>query len=89
MWERHNDQTYLDISRTKEQLFDRWCNKVDGDFDYFLRQLIVLEDFKSCISSDIKTPIVEQNAPTLGVAARMADEYALTHKVNFSITSAQ
>ena len=70
-WEKRNDQTCVEFSRTKEQLFDKLCNstKVNGDFDN-LRQLVLLEDFKNCINSDIRTHINEQNAPTLDAAAR-------------------
>ena len=85
-WEKPNDLTYVEFSRTKEKLFDRWCNptNVNGNFDN-LRHLILLEDFKNCISSGIRAHIDEQNAPTLDAAARMADEYALSHKTNFSV----
>ena len=74
-WEKRNVQTFVEFSMTKEQLC---CNstKVDGGFDN-LRQLIFLEDFKNCISSDTNAHIDEQNAPTLDAAACMADEYAL------------
>ena len=62
--------------------------KVNGNFDN-LHQLILLEDFKNCTSSDIRSHIHEQNAPTLDAAACIADEYALTHKKNFSDKSKQ
>ena len=65
-----------------------WNNYLTNGVE-LLRQLILLEDFKNCISSDIRAHIDEQNAPTFDAAARMADEYALTHEVNFSIKSKQ
>ena len=72
------------------ELRNRWCNstKVDGNFDY-LQQVILLEDFKNCISSNIRTHIDKLNGPTFDVAARMADEYALTHKTKFNVKSKQ
>ena len=84
-WEKRNDQTYVEFARTKEQLFDRWCNskKIEENFDK-LRQLVLIEEFKRCIHSDVKTYIDEQSADTLDNAARLADDYALTHKVSFS-----
>ena len=40
-------QTYVELDRGKEQLFDRWCHsqKVDKDHDK-LRQLILIEELK-------------------------------------------
>ena len=38
----------------KEQLFDRWCcsKKIDQNYDT-LRQLMLVEEFKRCIRSDV------------------------------------
>ncbi|XP_070552082.1 uncharacterized protein [Ptychodera flava] len=82
--EKVKDQTYVEFARTKEQLFDRWCSseKVSQNYDK-LRQLVLIEEFKRCIRSDIKTFINEQKAGTLEVAARLADDYSLTHKSSF------
>ncbi|XP_070559835.1 uncharacterized protein [Ptychodera flava] len=82
--EKVKDQTYVEFARTKEQLFDRWCSseKVSQNYDK-LRQLVLIEEFKRCIRSDIKTFINEQKADTLEVAARLADDYSLTHKSSF------
>ena len=81
---RISNQTYVEFARTKEQLFDRWCSsqKVDKDHDR-LRQVILIEEFKRCIYNDVRTLINEQKAKTLEEAARLADDYSLTHKVVF------
>ena len=77
-------QTYVEFARSKEQLFDRWCHsqKVDKDHDK-LRQLILIEEFKRCIHSDVRTFVDEQKAETLEDAARLADGFSLCHKVTF------
>ena len=82
--EKLSYQTYVEFARSKEQLFDRWCysQKVDKDHDK-LRQLILIEEFKRCIHSDVRTFIDEQKAETLEDAARLADEFSLSHKVTF------
>ena len=82
--EKLSCQTYVEFARSKEQLFDRWCHsqKVDKDHDK-LRQLILIEEFKRCIRSDVRTFIDEQKAETLEDAARLADEFSLSHKVTF------
>ena len=83
-FEKLGCQTYVEFARGKEQLFDRWCHsqKVDKDHDK-LRQLILIEEFKRCIHSDVRTFIDEQKAETLEDAARLADEFSLSHKVMF------
>lgn len=83
-YEKVSSQTYVEFARSKEQLFDRWCHsqKVDKSHDK-LRQLVLVEEFKRCIHSDVRTFINEQRAETLEDAARLADEFSLSHKVNF------
>jgi len=81
---KQSDQTYVEFARTKEQLFYRWCDskKINKDHDK-LCQLILIEEFKNCVNTDIRTFIDEQKAETLESAARLADDYSLTHKTNF------
>ena len=49
------NQTHVEFARTKEQLFDRWCSskKVGSDHEK-LRQLMLVEEFKWCINSDVR-----------------------------------
>ena len=72
------------FARTKEQLFDRWCSskKISSDYPK-LRQLMLVEEFKRCINSDVKSFLDEKEVETLEKAARLADDYTLTHKVSF------
>ncbi|XP_065920260.1 uncharacterized protein [Dysidea avara] len=54
---RKNDsQTYVEFARSKETLFDRWCvsKEVQKEFGK-LRQLVLMEEFKNCLPTDIKT----------------------------------
>ena len=48
-----------------------------------LRQLMLVEEFKRCINSDIKSFLDEKQVETLETAARLADDYTLTYKVSF------
>ena len=79
---KENEQTHVEFARTKEQLFDRWCSskKIGSNHE---RQLMLVEEFKRCINSDIKSFLDEKQVETLEAAARLADDYALTHKVSF------
>ena len=81
---KDSKQTYVEFGRSKEQLFDRWCcsKKIDQNYDK-LRQLMLVEEFKRCIQSDVKTFLDEKQVETLEEAARLADDYYLTHKVSF------
>ena len=44
---------------------------------------MLAEEFKRCIQSDVKTFLDEKQVETLEEAARLADDYYLTHKVSF------
>ena len=81
---KDSNQTHVEFARNKEQLFDRWCcsKKIDENYDK-LRQLMLVEEFKRCIQSDVKTFLDEKQVETLEEAARLADDYYLTHKVSF------
>ena len=81
---KENDQTHVEFARTKEQLFDRWCSskKIGSDYPK-RRQLILVEEFKRCINSDVKSFLDEKEVETLKKASRLADDYTLTHKVSF------
>ena len=83
-FKKENEQTHVEFARTKEQLFDRWCSskKIGSDHEK-LRQLMLVEEFKRCINSDIKSFLDEKQVETLEAAARLADDYALTHEVSF------
>ena len=81
---KDSNQTHVEFARNKEQLFDRWCcsKKIDQNYDK-LRHLVLVEEFKRCIQSDVKTFLDEKQVETLEEAARLADDYYLTHKVSF------
>ena len=80
---KDSNQTHVEFARSNEQLFDRWCcsKKIDQNYDK-LRQLMLVEEFKR-IQSDVKTFLDEKQVETLEEAARLADDYYLTHKVSF------
>ena len=80
---KDSNQTHVEFARNKELLFDRWCCSkiIDQNYDK-LRQLMLVEEFKRCIQSDVKTFLDEKQVETLEEAARLADDYYLTHKVS-------
>ena len=44
---------------------------------------MLVEEFKRCINSDVKAFLNEREVENLETAARLADDYALTHKASF------
>ena len=69
---KDSNQSHVEFTRSKEQLFDRWCcsKKIDQNYD-ILRQLVFVEEFKRCIQSDVKTFLCEKQVETLEEAARL------------------
>ena len=45
-------------------------------------QLMLIEEFKRCNNSAVKSFLDKRAVETLGKAARLADDYTLTHKVS-------
>ncbi|XP_059812926.1 reticulocyte-binding protein homolog 2a-like [Hypanus sabinus] len=79
------NQTYIEFAYEKGVLLDHWCTAeiVEEDF-WHLRELILIEEFKGCVSEDIRMYLNEKLNKTISECARFADEYALTHKTKFS-----
>ena len=73
---KEDSQTYIEFARQKETLFDRWCaaKTVEKDFCK-LRQLLLVEEFKKCLHSDVKMYLDKQKADSLHQAAMLADGY--------------
>ena len=46
-------------------------------------QLMLVEEFKWCINSDVRTFLNVKEVANLDLAARLADDYSLTHKASF------
>ncbi len=80
---KQGDQTHVEFARVKEQMFDRWLGSKEVKQDFGeLRQLMLVEEFKSCVHPDVKTHLDENKIDNLHDAATTADDYALTHKLS-------
>ena len=78
---KEENQTYVEFARMKEGLFDRWCTSQNVNGEYAkLRQLLLLEEFKNYLPSEVKTYLDEHKVESLQQAATPADGYTLTHK---------
>ncbi|XP_071824592.1 uncharacterized protein [Apostichopus japonicus] len=84
---KETNQTHVEFARVQEQMLDRWLSSknVNNEFKQ-LRQLVLVEQFKSCIHADIRTHLDERDINNLEDAAITADDYALTHKLSTNNT---
>uniref|UniRef100_A0A669D3Y3 SCAN box domain-containing protein n=1 Tax=Oreochromis niloticus TaxID=8128 RepID=A0A669D3Y3_ORENI len=79
------DQTFVEFTREKSVLFDKWCGSCKVKTLADLRTLILLEEFKKCLPERIVTYLNEQKVSSLTDAALLADEFVLTHKSVFCV----
>uniref|UniRef100_A0A669CSJ4 CCHC-type domain-containing protein n=1 Tax=Oreochromis niloticus TaxID=8128 RepID=A0A669CSJ4_ORENI len=79
---RGQGQSYRDFARKKSVLFDRWCVSSKATDLASMRQLMLVEEFKNCVSERIAVHLSEQKVSSLQQAATLADEFALIHKTS-------
>ncbi|XP_070410018.1 uncharacterized protein [Nothobranchius furzeri] len=74
-------QTYVEFSREKALMFEKWilASKVETLQD--LKELILLEEFKKCLPERLALYLNERKVSSLSSAALLADEFVLTHRV--------
>ncbi len=70
---RNSTQTFVEFAREKGMLFDKWCaaSKVN-DFNS-LRELVLLEEFKSCLPERVVVYLNEQKVTSMSHAAVLAE----------------
>ena len=75
-----DSQTYVEFASEKENLFDRWCLSLKVTDFVQLRELMILEEFKTCLPEAVVTYLNEQKVLKVSAAAILAEEYILTHR---------
>uniref|UniRef100_A0A3B3BKY0 SCAN box domain-containing protein n=1 Tax=Oryzias melastigma TaxID=30732 RepID=A0A3B3BKY0_ORYME len=73
--------SHLDYMRELVRHFDSWCLSARVTTFEGLRELILLEQFKSSISSCVSTFVGDRGVKTVAEAAALADDYFLTHSL--------
>ena len=82
---KEHDQIHVKCARTKEQVFDRWCSSKKVGSDHAkLQQLMLVEEFKWYINSNVMAFLNENEVENLDLAARLANDNSLTHKASFA-----
>ena len=87
--EKSANQTHGEFAREKAVLFDKWCSASNVKSMHLMRELVLLEEFKSCLPERVVLYLNEQKVDTLAQAAVRADEFMLTHKSVFPSPSAR
>ena len=85
---KQTNQIHVEFARVQEQILDRWLSSknVNQEFNQ-LKQIVLIEQFKTCIHAEIKAHLDERDIDNLQDAATTADDYALTHKLSSISTS--
>lgn len=81
---KNSHQTFVEFSREKSVLFDKWCAACQVTDFAKLRELLLIEEFKSCLPEKVVVYLNEQKVSTVSQAAVLADEFVLTHKNVFT-----
>ncbi len=77
------NQTFVEFAHEKTTLFEKWCNASKVTTFDQLKELILVEELKNCISEKIVVYLNEPKVSSLTDTAVFADEFVLSHKVVF------
>ena len=80
---KRSDQNYTEFAQKLSVQFKRWCTASEIESEEALRQLILIEQFKNGLPTQIATYISKHQVATVSEAATLADDYALVHKTGF------
>nr|XP_033957166.1 uncharacterized protein LOC117460055 [Pseudochaenichthys georgianus] len=80
---RKEKQSHMEFARDLTTSFNRWCVSSQVKTLEDLQELILLEQFKGTLPDRVVTYINEQKVNLVSEAAKLADEFTLTHKVFF------
>lgn len=72
--------TYMEFVDVLERLFDKWIKSAKTSDFASLRQLMILDQFKFRVPTDIRAYLEEKEVTDLIQAAKLADNYSLTHR---------
>ncbi len=73
-------QTHVEFAREKRVMFEKWCLSSKTTTFEQLQELILLEDFKTCLPEGVVVHLNERKVTSLLDATVLADEFVLTHR---------
>ncbi len=77
---KESGQTHVAFAREKENAFNRWLTSMKVDEYDKLKQLVLVEEFKSGVSAEVRVHLDEPKVTDLKSATVLEYDYALTHK---------
>uniref|UniRef100_A0A8C9X7J6 SCAN box domain-containing protein n=1 Tax=Sander lucioperca TaxID=283035 RepID=A0A8C9X7J6_SANLU len=81
--DKKEKRSHTEFARELATHFNRWCAASQVKTFEDLQELILLEQFKNTLPDHVVTYINEQKVSKVTDAAKLADEFVLTHKVFF------
>ncbi|XP_071483344.1 uncharacterized protein [Diadema antillarum] len=88
-YRRRDDQTFVDFVQHKQTHFEHWLRSSGVDDFHKLKELVLLEEVKRCVQPDQRQYLEEREAHGARRAAVLLDEYVLTHKGTFKLSSSK
>ena len=71
----------MEFPREKEHRLERWLTsrEIGTDFAKF-KNLILMEEFKSCVRLDVRTHLADRGEEDAHRAAVLADDFVISHQ---------
>ena len=77
-----DSETYVDYSRAKKLDLDKWLDSSDINDEYLkLYDLILLEEFKRQLPSEVKVHLDDKEIKDPYEASKTADDYSICHRL--------
>ena len=78
-YQRLPGESHLDLCRRQSILLTRWLNSSDINSLEDLKELVLMEQFRNCISRDLSVYLLERETKEVQKAAKLADAWEVIH----------
>ena len=78
-YQRLPGESHLDLCRRQSILLTRWLNASDINSLEDLKELVLMEQFRNCISRDLSVYLLERETKEVQKAAKLADAWEVIH----------
>ena len=78
-YQRLPGESHLDLCRRQNILLTRWLNACNIDSMEALKELVLMEQFRNCISRDLSVYLLERETKEVQKAAKLADAWEVIH----------
>ncbi len=85
---KRTSETYTDFAHTLKIQFKRWLSGMNAYDDVEkLRQALLIEQFTQTLPTELRLWLLEKEPETLDEAAKLADQYSVTHKLYRNVSN--